>query len=89
MFREEFTIVQPKLASAPRPIFAIITDNDAWIPDLRGIPVGREGQIVAEFSVSSVPAASSHEEDKSNVEGDLIVRPNKEYSICTDPVMPH
>ena len=27
-------------------------NDDLWIPNLRGIPIGREGEIVAEFEVS-------------------------------------
>ena len=44
---------------------------------------------MAEFSVASSPSATSKEEDESDLEGDKIVRPNKEYSICTDPVRPN
>jgi hypothetical protein len=36
--------------------------------------------------VASAPAISSKEEDEDKKEGDLIVRPNKEYNVCTDPV---
>ena len=28
------------------------TLDDVWIPNLRGLPIGREGEIVAEFEVS-------------------------------------
>jgi len=41
---------------------------------------------VAEFSVASAPALSSKEEDDDKKEDDQIVRPNKEYNICTDTV---
>jgi len=41
---------------------------------------------VAEFSVASAPALSSKEEDDDKQEDDQIVRPNKEYNICADPV---
>ena len=65
----------------------ISSDQDDWIPDLRGLPnIDRQGEVIAEFSVASAPAPSSQEEDVDKKEGDQIVRPNKEYNICTDPV---
>ena len=29
--------------------------DDVWMPNLRGLPIGREGEIVAEFEVRPVP----------------------------------
>ena len=29
-------------------------DQDVWIPNLRGLPIGRNGEIVAEFEVSGL-----------------------------------
>ena len=29
--------------------------DDVWMPNLRGLPIGREGEIVAEFEVRQVP----------------------------------
>ena len=68
------------------PTVSPFLDQDVWIPDLRGIPLGLMGEIVAEFSVASAPSPTSKEEDTLNQEEDKIVRPNKEYNICTDPV---
>ena len=28
-----------------------VDDDDVWMPNLRGLPIGREGEIVAEFEV--------------------------------------
>jgi hypothetical protein len=28
-----------------------ISDQDVWMPMLRGLPIGRDGEIVAEFEV--------------------------------------
>jgi hypothetical protein len=46
-----------------------VTEQDVWLPDLRGIPIGREGQIVAEFSVASAPASSSKEQEQVGLHG--------------------
>ena len=29
--------------------------DDVWMPNLRGLPIGREGEIVAEFEVRPEP----------------------------------
>ena len=29
--------------------------QEVWMPDLRGIPLGKKGEVVAEFSVASSP----------------------------------
>ena len=29
----------------------VISDQDVWMPMLRGLPIGRDGEIVAEFEV--------------------------------------
>ena len=31
-----------------------ISDQDVWMPMLRGLPIGRDGEIVAEFEVKKV-----------------------------------
>ena len=30
---------------------SMVDDDDVWMPNLRGLPIGREGEIVAEFEV--------------------------------------
>lgn len=30
---------------------SMLDDDDVWMPNLRGLPIGREGEIVAEFEV--------------------------------------
>ena len=29
-----------------------VSDQDVWMPMLRGLPIGRDGEIVAEFEVN-------------------------------------
>ena len=33
-------------------------DQDVWIPNLRGLPIGRDGEIVAEFEVNGLKIPS-------------------------------
>jgi hypothetical protein len=57
------------------------TNQDVWMPNLRGIPLGREGEIVAEFEIASSLIRNDANED------DLGLRRGggDDYDPCLDP----
>merc|ERR1719220_3249455 len=57
-------------------------DQDVWIPNLRGLPIGRDGEIVAEFEIASSPIRQDVDDDYE----DIYQRLGKdEYEPCVDP----
>ena len=61
--------------------------DDVWMPNLRGLPIGREGEIVAEFEVRPVPNFVQPEINKFPINLGKNVLSNTVYvQVASSPI---
>jgi len=63
---------------------SMLDDDDVWMPNLRGLPIGREGEIVAEFEVASSPIRNGADDDYEDIY-QRIGNKEDDHKPCVDP----